>query len=414
MHRSPSHRIDTTARLGSALLALLLSAAAAQISATPIGDPTVELTLEPVATGLSKPVFATHAGDGSGRLFTSSLDGFVQIVDGERVLESPLLDLRQRVTSLEGEQGFFSVAFHPGYPGDDRLFASFTERGSGDLIVAEYRVPADPVAGPEIVSEQILLRVAVDEPLHHGGQLAFGPDGYLYVGIGDGILGLEILRRTPWPAQDLGDLRGKVLRLDVDCSGGCGAAGYGIPADNPFAPIEGARPEVFALGFRNPWKFSFDRASGALYLSDVGNDRWEEVNLVTAGGNYGWPLREGFECLQLPDGTLFAAACASGSFAAPLLVYGHAQIDPLGGNAVTGGYVYRGATEPALWGRYLFGDWVSGRIWSLDVDGNGGAELLLDTDLLISSFVEDEAGELYLLEIGGTLYRLRAVATPPR
>jgi glucose/arabinose dehydrogenase len=368
------------------------------------------LSLEPVVSGLAKPIYATHAGDGSGTLYTASLDGFVQTIDGGVIAETPFLDLRSRMTSLTGEQGFYSLAFHPDYRRTGRLFVSYTERGSGNVIVAEYRASGTPPTVAPGAEERILLQVAVDEPLHHGGQLAFGPDGHLYVGIGDGIRSLEILQRRPWPASDLGDLRGKLLRLDTDC-GACGGGLYGVPADNPFIGVAGARPEVWALGFRNPWKFSFDRTTGHLYLGDVGNDRWEEVNRVVPAGDYGWPRREGEECLRLTDGTPFAADCDTTPTRAPLAVYGHPQIDPAGGNAITGGYVYRGSAQPALVGRYLYADWVSGRIWSLDVDGNAGVELLLDTDLNISSFVEDEAGELYLLEIGGTLYRIAAVST---
>ena len=393
-------------------LPVFSAVATAQPAPTPVAAATVELTLEVVVEGLAKPTYATHAGDGSGRLFTSSLDGFVQVIDGASVLERPFLDLRERMTSLDGEQGFYSLAFHPDYPANGRLFVSYTERDGGDLIVAEHRVSTDPGFADPNAFERILLRIEVDEPLHHGGQLAFGPDGYLYVGVGDGIHSVEILQRLPWLGQDLGDLRGKLLRLDIDCRTPCADAPYAIPADNPFLGVADARPEVYALGFRNPWKFSFDRAGG-LYLSDVGNDRWEELNRVVAGSNHGWPLREGFECLLLPDGSPLATDCEARPTTPPLIVYGHPQIDLQGGNAITGGYVYRGSAEPALLGRYLFADWVSGRIWSFDVDGSGGMELLLDSDLNISSFVEDEAGELYLLEIGGTLYRLRAVSTSP-
>ena len=397
------------------VLVVLVGATAvwAQATARVVAAPSLTLVLEPVTEGLGKAVYATSARDGSGRLFVVQLDGLVLVIQDGVVRERPFLNLSHRVTALEGEQGMYSLAFHPDYAANGRLFVSYTERESGRLVVAEHRVSGDPNVVDALASELILLQIAPDEPFHHGGQLTFGPDGMLYVGVGDGIRSVEKLTRTPWVAQDLASLRGKVLRLDVDCRTPCGDAPYATPANNPFVGRSDARGEVFALGFRNPWKFSFDRLDGSLLLGDVSNDRWEEVNRVTSGSNHGWPIREGLECLLLPDGARLEPDCETLPLTPPLALYGHPQVDPQGGNAITGGYVFRGDSSSPLYGRYLFADWVSGRIWSLDIDGADRLELLLDITANISSFVEDDAGNLYLLTIEGVLYRLDAVARSP-
>lgn len=369
------------------------------------GGPVVALQRVADAT---LPVYATHAGDGSGRLFVVELEGLIRVWHEGNWQAQPFIDLRSRIQALYGEQGLYSVAFHPDFADNGRFFVSYAQRGSGHLIVAEHRAEAGGMWADPDAFELILLDVEPFEPFHYGGQLAFGPDGYLYVGIGDtiGSGDHELLRRqVPPAAQDLRSWHGTVLRLDVDRG-----LPYAIPPDNPFVADPEARPEIYAYGFRNPYKFSFDRESGALYLADVGWSSWEEVNLIRAGGNYGWPAKEGPQCARFPDdGALVVANCETAAdYLDPVAYYGHVPRDPRGGRAIIGGYVYRGSSLPELLGRYLFGDFVSGRIWALH---EVAPELwlmqeLLDTDLAIVSFAEDEAGELYVLDLRGGIYRL--------
>ena len=255
---------------------------------------------------------------------------------------------------------------------------------------------------------QEIIRFDPLVPFHHGGQLEFGPDGYLYISFGDGTG--PLFEPTPdfKRSQDMTSLGGKILRIDVDASQG--ELPYGIPADNPFVGKGEARAEIYALGFRNPWKFSFDRDTGALYTSDVGNYDWEEINLVEAGANYGWPIREGPVCFVFPETNELAYPdCAQQEgLSGPLLRYGHAAFDDEGGNAVVGGYVYRGEAYPELRGLYLYADFTNGRIWATDPNAAEDRSLLIDTDYAITSFAEDEAGELYVTVISGEVFRLVA------
>lgn len=363
--------------------------------------------LEPVYTGLVTPVHAQVLPEAPQRFYIGDLNGHIRILEDGVLLERQFLNLAARVTGLQGEQGFYSFAFHPDFSRNGRLFATYTEKGTGGVVLAEFHAADAFQAAPEPVRE--LLRVPHADPFHHGGQVAFGPDGYLYASFGDGIhpAGSAERQRATTPSQDLGLLHGKLVRLDVD-----GAAPYAIPPDNPFTAEPGARAEIFALGLRNPWKFSFDRLTGELYLSDVGADRWEEINRIKPGGNYGWPYMEGRECFQYDDNWEYAdpdcpGYTDGGPFELPIATYTHVNRDPLGGNSVTGGFVYRGSARPQWYGLYFFGDFVSGRIWTLDVTAPGAeAQLWLETGHALSGFVEDAAGELYVLTIAGEFLRL--------
>ncbi|MFQ5617020.1 MAG: PQQ-dependent sugar dehydrogenase, partial [Anaerolineales bacterium] len=260
-----------------------------------------------------------------------------------------------------------------------------------DTIVARYRISGDPnVAAPD--SAQVVLFIEQPANNHNGGQLQFGPDGYLYVGMGDGGKGND-----PWNnAENLIVLLGKLLRLDVR-----GRETYTIPSDNPFVDSEDYRPEIWAYGLRNPWRFSFDRLTGDLFIADVGQDKWEEVDFQpansTGGEHYGWDTLEAAHCFEP------ANDCNTAGKIMPVAEYGHRK-----GCSITGGYVYRGQKYPTLYGVYFFGDFCSGKIWGLQQDDAGSwqMELLLDADLAIASFGEDEAGELYVLDLGGEIYRL--------
>lgn len=346
------------------------------------------VALREVTSGLVRPLAITHAGDGSGRLFVTLQGGQVMIFDGERVLPIPFLDIRDRVAS-GGERGLLSIAFHPDFARNRFLFVNYTNL-AGDTVVSRFRAaPRRPnVALP--ASERRVLTVPQPYANHNGGQLQFGPDGFLYIGMGDGGSGGDPENR----AQDTGSLLGKLLRIDVN------RRPYGIPADNPFANRADVRPEIWALGLRNPWRFSFDRLTGDLYIADVGQGSWEEVNLQPAGSpggqNYGWRRMEGRHCFDPPR------ACDDGTLTPPVLEYDHGA-----GRSITGGYVYRGSRVPELVGRYVYGDFSNGRIWAARLEDGGWInEELPAASALISSFGEDEAGELYLTDyVGGRVLK---------
>ncbi len=376
----------------------------------PVYPSELDYELELLADDLPLPVSVVPLNDGSGRLLLVSLLGRVWLLEQFQLRPAPFLDLTGRVTGLEGEQGLFSVALEPvraEEPTDTgrRLVAAFTETGTGDLLVAAYPLSPD-LSRADGTQETIILRQPMPEPFHHGGQVAFGPDGMLYVSVGSGEISTERLHRTPAPAQDPTSLLGKLLRLDI------GVEPYRVPEDNPFAAAtepsaaaSGARPEIWASGFRNPWKFTFG-PDGELYLADVGADRWEEVNLVRKGANYGWPAREGGECFIFPDEAAYVDPnCLSDDFVDPLIVYAHLRLDPKGGQAVTGGTVAADPALPELAGRYVYGDFGSGRVWSYDPE-LGRVELLLESGLSLSEIASGEQGELLLLGIGGSLYQL--------
>ncbi|MBK9709842.1 MAG: PQQ-dependent sugar dehydrogenase [Kouleothrix sp.] len=351
-------------------------------------DATIDLQL--VTGDLRQPIFVTHAGDGSGRLFVVEKGGTIAIVrDGKRA-EKPFLDISALVNARGSEQGLLGLAFHPGYKSSGRFFVYYTAT-NGDNTVARYQVSGDPDSA-DPASGVVLFAVPDPAPNHNGGMLAFGPDGYLYAGLGDGGSAGD-----PWGnGQNRGALLGKLLRLDVDKGDP-----YAIPPDNPWASGGDARGEVWAYGLRNPWRFSFDRATGDLYIGDVGQNQYEEIDFQPAGSkggqNYGWNIREATHCYQ-------AQSCQAEGLVDPIHEYSHAE-----GCSVTGGYVYRGAAMPELQGIYLFGDYCSGTIWSLhQTAGQWEPRELLQSKLSISSFGEDEAGELYVTDLGGGLYRMVA------
>jgi glucose/arabinose dehydrogenase len=347
------------------------------------------IRLEPLATGFESPLYATHAGDDSGRIFVVEKRGTIRIVrDGARV-ERPFLDITDRVGSDASERGLLSVAFHPEYRENGRLFVNYTDK-NGDTVIARFQTTAEPDAA-DAASEQVLLKIEQPAANHNGGLVKFGPDGFLYIGMGDGGRAGD-----PWGnAQNPDALLGKMLRIDVD-----NGDPYAIPADNPFRS-GGGRPEIWATGLRNPWRFSFDRADGRLFIADVGQNEFEEVNVQpasAAGLNYGWNVTEGQECYQ-------QRGCDTATFAMPVAQYSHSE-----GCSVTGGYVYRGAAFPALAGTYIFGDYCSGRIWTLrEAGGSWQHDEALQAGFQVASFGEDQAGELYVTGIDdGTLYRVTA------
>jgi glucose/arabinose dehydrogenase len=375
------------------------SAAAPTASPTPALPPSTPLTpldaiaLAPVAEGLASPLYATHAGDGSGRLFVLEQEGRIRVLRDGRLLPEPYLDIRRRVAA-GGERGLLGLAFSPRFAADGLLFVDYTDV-DGDTVVSEFRAP-DPAADRvDPASERILLRI--DQPFgnHNGGALAAGPDGMLWIATGDGGSGGDPLKN----GQMLDTLLGKLLRIDPRPAAG---APYGIPADNPFVAQDGARAEIWAYGLRNPWRFSFDRATGDLWIGDVGQNAIEEIDRWPAGSpagpNFGWRVMEAGSCFEPADG------CRRAGLVLPVAVYGHGE-----GCSVTGGYVYRGSALPGLVGTYLYGDFCSGTIWGLDAAaGQPAPRVLLEARIALASFGEDEAGELYVVDLGGSVYRIVA------
>ncbi|MBD2022620.1 PQQ-dependent sugar dehydrogenase, partial [Leptolyngbya sp. FACHB-36] len=340
----------------------------------------------------SQPVDLVNAGDGSGRLFVVEQAGQIRIVQGGTVQNTPFLDIRDRVLN-NGEQGLLSLAFPSDYAAKRRFYVYYTNP-SGNLVLSRFQLQANSEVG-DPATEQVLF--SVPHPTytnHNGGKLAFGPDGYLYVGLGDGGGSGDPLGNAQNPAT----LLGKLLRLDVESPG---VTTYAIPSNNPFTaandPSDRVRDEIWASGLRNPWRISFDRQTGDLYIADVGERAREEVNLqpVTSRGgeNYGWNISEG----TLP----FSSGDSTG-FTLPLVEYDHSQ-----GRSITGGYVYRGAEYAGLQGAYVYGDFITGRIWGVRRTQTGVEnKLLLDSPYNLSTFGEDQQGNLYAVDFRGGIYRI--------
>jgi glucose/arabinose dehydrogenase len=346
-----------------------------------------------VRGGFTRPLGVANAGDGSGRLFVVEQPGQVRVVQPDGTIgATPFLDISSQVL-FGGERGLLGLAFHPGYAENGRFFVYYTRLPNGENTVSEFRVSTAPDQA-DATSERMLMSVPDPAANHNGGALAFGPDGYLYVAMGDGGGQNDQFGN----GQNLNALLGKIHRIDVDAPPAAGRA-YAIPADNPFAAGGGA-PEIWAYGVRNPWRITFDRATGDLYIADVGGSAGEEINRQPAGAagglNYGWPLMEGSACR--------VSSCPAG-LVTPIAAYDHSL-----GCTVIGGYVYRGAGQPAMTAAYFFADWCSGIVFTLDLDGGSAAvKQILNSGLGPSSFGEDEAGELYLVDHdAGGLYRVVA------
>jgi uncharacterized repeat protein (TIGR03806 family) len=347
----------------------------------------------PNLPGVASPIKALVEPVADPRWFVLARSGTIYVFDPDNATAlTPYLNIGP--VSTGGEGGLLGMAFHPDYPATPEIFVSYTPGSPFRSVIS--RITLDDVTTPGAgTTEQVIMTVNQDFNNHNGGDIAFGSDGYLYIGFGDGGGGGDPLER----AQDRTTLLGSMLRIDVDGTG----ADYDIPADNPFfgnakcgPGLNGNFcPEIYAWGFRNPWRFSFDRPTGDLWLADVGQDRWEEVDVVVSGGNYGWDCREGAHDFE-------TSACV-GPFEEPVSEYPHSQ-----GQSITGGYVYRGTDIPWLEGRYIFGDFVSGRIWALASDGMGGYtnEELLASGENVSAFAIDENGEVYFLHFGGRIMKL--------
>jgi len=425
VHRRPAARIPTRRLLGLLLGVVLAGCrasatetppeptAAATAPATPgSGTPApasaspsprgrfdpngISIRLEKVASVDGGPLAFTAPADGSDRLFVAAKDGRVWALHDGTVEADPILDLRSLV-SRGGEQGLLGLAVAPSFPDDPRLFVDYTDV-DGNTVVASYTLAASD--GARFDPQSAVWILTVDQPYanHNGGAVAFGPDGMLYVSFGDGGSAGDPLGN----GQRTDTLLGKILRLDV--SPGASAGGrYAIPPDNPFVDVADARPEIWEYGLRNPWRLSFDRETGNLWIGDVGQNAWEEIDVAPAGVgglNFGWNTMEGNHCFSPKDG------CSSAGITPPVAEYGHDG----GACTVIGGAVYRGSGQPSLVGGYVFADYCSGQIWAIaaDADGRRDPVAVGNAGSGIAAFGEDVAGELYAANLDGTISRLVA------
>ncbi len=362
--------------------------------------PELLITLDVIAEGFNSPLYATHAGDGSNRIFVVDQIGIIYVIDNEELLSQPFLDISEKIVDLDvtyDERGLLGLAFHPDYESNGRFFIYYSSPKSGEninheSILAEYQVSENEYwADPD--SERIILRLDQPEANHNGGQLLFGPDNYLYLGLGDGG-GAGDKHGPIGNGQNISTLLGSIIRIDVDSQDP-----YEIPADNPFVGSMG-RDEIYAFGLRNPWRFSFDTETNELFCADVGQDEWEEINIVEKGGNYGWRILEGTHGydLDLAD----ELGITIDSLESPIHEYSHSL-----GRSITGGYVYRGTEIPDLVGRYVFGDWSSsfvfprGNLFYLEEaepeKWQRFSLLSSNFNRFVMSFGEDEQNELYVL-----------------
>lgn len=350
----------------------------------------VSIALSPVVAGLSSPLDLETPDDGSGRLFVVEQGGTIRIVKSGSLAAVPFLDISTKVV-FSGEMGLLGLAFHPNFAADPRFYVNYVRDVSGQkqTVIAEYQAQAGNSDLADAASERILLTVNQPFGNHKGGQLAFGSDGFLYIGLGDGGSEGDPLGN----GQKLSTLLGKMLRIDVDHTSG--GRQYAIPSDNPFA-AGGGLPEIWAYGFRNPWRFSFDRSTNRLFVGDVGQDSYEEVDIGQKGGNFGWNIMEGAHCFNPPS------ACATSGLTLPIIEYAHPE-----GETVIGGFVYRGSALPALTGSYVFGDFTGGQIWSAaETSGTWNRTILSSTSRSISSFGQDAAGELYFVDYSGSILKI--------
>jgi len=363
-----------------------------------------------VQGGFTAPLLVTSPRDGSGRLFVVEQGGRIKIIKNGSTNATPFLNVSSKITT-GGERGLLGLAFHPGFATHPYVYVNDTDI-NGNTSITRYTVGSNP----DVVDPGSALHiVTIGQPYanHNGGNLAFGPDGYLYIGMGDGGSAGDPQNR----AQNINSLLGKMLRIDVDHFNG--SVHYTNPSTNPYVGRTGA-DQIWSIGLRNPWRWSFDRVTGALWIADVGQNRWEEVDRSTRNGttpagrgaNYGWPILEGRACYRPPSG------CSTAGKVAPLVVYPHTtSAEP--NCSVTGGFVYRGSAYPILQGGYIFGDFCSGRMWMVSATAPIPTSTVqvwstsARPKLAISSFGEDDAGELYVCDLaGGRVYKISATVRP--
>ena len=377
------------------LLGLIPAAACGSDDGGTVGPPqgTTPVGLAEVASGLSFPLYLTAPAGDNSRLFIVEKGGAIRIVKDGVLLPTPFLDLGGRV-STGAEQGLLGLAFDPAYATNGRFVVDYTDV-NGNTVVSTFQAAAGEPDRADPTSEAVVLTVEQPFANHNGGQVLFGSDGMLYIGLGDGGGGGDPGGR----GQSLTELLGKILRVDVRSG-----TGYTVPADNPFVGRTDARPEIWSFGLRNPWRFTFDPATGDLYIADVGQNAWEEVDVATAahgagrGANFGWSAMEGLHCFKVTP-------CDPGLFTLPVLEYSHAD-----GCSVSGGFVYRGAAIPDLQGHYFYADYCSGWVRSFRLQDGQAVEphqwAALAPGGSVPSFGQDAAGEIYVLSAGGRVFRI--------
>ena len=375
--------MDKLLTSGRVLLTLLFSIATSQV------------VIEEAFPNLvfTQPVDLQYAPDGSDRLFVVEQEGYIYVFDNDVFVtdKTIFLDIRDRVV-FQGERGLLGLAFHPDYENNGYFFVNYTAPGPLRTVVSRFQVTADdPDVGDES-SEHIIIEINQPFTNHNGGQIVFGPDGYLYIGMGDGGWGGDPYNNS----QNLTNLLGAILRIDVDTVSS--TLNYGIPIDNPFAADTlGYRDEIYAYGLRNPWRFSFDSSTNTCWISDVGQDLYEEIDILEYGGNYGWNIMEGFNCYNPPSG------CDTTGLILPIYTYDHNI-----GESITGGFVYRGTLVPDIYGKYIFADFEYGDVWSLEYDGDNAPEVSTLGDLgpySVTSFGVDQQNELYICSFDGQIYK---------
>lgn len=346
------------------------------------------IQVQTIVKGITAPVYLDAPHDGSGRLFVVEQTGQIRIIKDSKMLPVPFLDVSSKIDRLSSgysEKGLLGLAFHPQFKSNGKFYVYYSappsnSREDHHSVVAEYKANVDVA---NVNSEKVLMRISQPESNHNGGQMAFGPDGYLYIGTGDGGGGGDRHGKIG-NGQDLSNLLGKILRIDVNSGDP-----YKIPSDNPFLQTSNAKPEIYAYGLRNPWRFSFDSKTGLLLCADVGQNKYEELNVITKGGNYGWRVLEGNHCFESRD-------CDRKGMTPPMLEYDHDE-----GISIIGGYVYRGSGKTYN-GSYFFGDW-NGKVWMLkNLYSDTRIPLILKSGNeeitgSLNSFGQDEEGNIYLL-----------------
>jgi glucose/arabinose dehydrogenase len=363
----------------------LLAAGCGDVQRTRPTPSPIAISLQLVASGLTAPLDLEQPNDGSGRLFVVEQGGTIKILKNGALLPQPFLNISNRII-VQGEMGLLGITFNPSYLTNRKLYVNYVRNLAGQFqsVIAEYQASAADPNHSDPATERILLTVdqVSNFPNHKAGQLAFGPDGFLYFGLGDGGSGGDPFGH----GQNTQILLGKMMRIDVNSTSP--GRQYAIPPHNPFA-AGGGLPEIYAFGFRNPWRFSFDLPSGRLFVADVGQDSFEEIDIVEKGSNYGWNIMEGDHCFNPPSG------CNMAGLSLPITEISHPE-----GEAVIGGFVYHGQAMPALNGVYVFGD-LNGKIWTLTENppNTFTRSHLMDAGFNISSFGRDAAGELYVVDI---------------
>ena len=383
------------------------------------GLPNVELKLAFPNLVVNRPITICEAPDGTGRLFLVDQAGRLLILPKDRngAEAQVFFDISDRKPYVDNEEGLLGFAFHPKYKSNGKFYVYYTQQNPRRSVVSEFKVSSDDASKADLKTERILMEIAQPYSNHNGGTTIFGPDGFLYIALGDGGAANDPQNN----AQNLGRLLGKVLRIDVDSKSGDLA--YGIPKDNPFVGQPEARPEVYAYGVRNPWRMSFDQKTGLLWTGDVGQNKWEEVDIITKGGNYGWRVREGFHSFDTND-------VAKGPYIEPLIEYPHNpawSTNHLPGLSITGGFVYRGGKIPGLQGVYVYADYAMGTIWGLRYEDG---KVVADSPLHlhpkgvmpirnVTGFGQDSHGEIFIVTFEGDngkigrIYEFQEMRTTP-